>query len=240
MIWALANIHFDDGLYPYFLKYYRKLGVQRFGLIVHDTCRELEGFHDTVIERSSEPYTSGERDNQLLQAFRQKHLYADDWYIPADLDEFYWTQNIQHIRELTSHAWDYVPAVFYDRFSLDGKIHPLDGSRSLDEQFPLVGHITEVICHGCPDKVAIIRGSLSTTSGHHRAVAARRAPFMLQCHHFKWCGAHFWDWINYREGMYNYIYAREVLPFRNHFKQNGRINVYDGNFHVTIAPTLGI
>lgn len=235
MIWVLINLHFDNGLLPYFLRYYRERGVGRFGFITRIVPNELIA-DDIELEVLPEDYQSGPRDNDLLNEFRKKRLSREDWYIPADLDEFYWTPGLRNFHDLIGD-WDHIPAKFWERLSRDGVIRPIDHTKTLDEQHPLGGHIINRLCDGgCDDKVAMARAHVITRSGHHFAENGFRAPFPVMCHHFKFTGKDFWTWMNHKESLW----PMEVPPFRLHYQAHGRINVYDTRLGIIQSPPIGI
>ncbi len=237
MIWVLTNIYHDDGLLPFFLRYYRERGVDRFGIIYHGHLHLLSA-EDIVYERSSEEYSSGPRDNEWILWFKQRHLNSNDWYIPADLDEFYWCPGLRNFKDFIG-SWDYVPAKFYDRLASDGTIKPIQLDTPLDIQFPLGGSIIHNLCGGCNDKVAMAQARIDVSSGHHHAPGLM-AGFNIMCHHFKWCGESFWAWMNHREALVNYGASKEVTPFREHFKAHNRINIYDHSLDISTSQLIGI
>jgi hypothetical protein len=242
MIWVLINIYHDDGLLPFFLQYYRERGVDKFGIILHTKMPlglvPLSRYEDICIEETAEPYASGPRDNEWILWFRDRHLTANDWYIPADLDEFYWCPGLSNFKDFIG-SWDYIPAKFYDRLSLDGRIHDVLPNVPLDDQFPLGGSIVKLVNGGCEDKVAMARRGINVNSGHHYAPGLP-SSFSLSCHHFKFCGAHFWSWMNYREALVNYGASKEVTPFRKRYKIEDRINVFDKSLGITKSPRIGV
>lgn len=239
MIWLLANIHFDDGLLRYFLDYYEKRGVERFGIILHSwPCPAVLNRPEIHVRVSHEPYVSGPRDNELLNEIRDEYLSPGDWYIPADLDEFHYHPRVFNFRDLVGD-YDYIPSLFVDRIAEDGKIRDLDFRRSLDDQFPLASIITQQLCgNGCINKVAFARWNCVVNSGHHFAVGTP-ADFFMETHHFKWSSS-FWRWINHREKLAEDVSSKEARPFTRHYQIHGRINIYDANLKIWTADKIGI
>lgn len=236
VIWLLANVHFDNGLLGYFLNYYETRGVERFGIIWHcDIVPSVLNRPEIAIRQCNEPYISGPVDNDLLNEMRLEYLNEGDWYIPADLDEFHWHPGLSNFGHFIGD-YDYIPSLFVDRVAQDGTLRPLDCGRSLDEQFPLVVPVTARICGGpaCINKVAMARHDCIVSSGHHFATGIG-ANFTMQTHHFKW-NSGLWSWLMFREGKY----INEVTTFNAHYQRFGRINVYDSELGVQIAPKIGI
>lgn len=235
MIWVIVNIHFDAGLLEKFLKYYRQHGVQRFGILSHDV--KIPPAADLIIENHAEAYLGGPKDNELLHIFRQKHLTSADWYIPADLDEFYWSPGLRNFQDLKGD-YDFIPAKFVDRLSASGQLNPLTMA-SLDNQCPLGSSITRKLCLGCEDKVAMLKGHITTNSGHHFA-AGKSAPFTIQMHHFKWFSNVFWSWAKKKCAVNTPYLAAENNAIMDHYHRHGRINIFDQTFQVFDAPQIGI
>lgn len=236
MLWVISNIHFDSGLLKPFLSYYRAKGVDRFALLSRSDLGNPGA--DVICHRIHEEYVSGTRDNELTSWWRRQHLTAHDWYIPADLDEFFWTPGFKSFKDLYGD-WEIIPAKFFDRLAADGKIRDLT-DESLDAQFPLGGSIIKGLCGGCDDKVAMARGYVYTTSGHHYASGCRKAPFSMFCHHFKFGGNNFWQWMRHRESLVNYCGSKEVAPFLRHYRNHGRIHFVEERFKMITSPKIGI
>lgn len=233
MIWVIVNVYHHEELLPFFLRYYRGKGVDRFLLLCHKELTISDP--DVIVQPVHEDYISGYRDNELLLHFRDTYLNLNDWYIPADLDEFHWFPGLANFGSLLGN-FDYIRSKFVDRIALDGKIREINMEKTLDSQFPLAGNITEKLCGGCLDKVVLARKSVDTNSGHHYC-AGRPAMFSLVTHHFKWAGKYFWDHMFHKELCYGY---NEVSNFLSHYRSFGGINVLFPEYGIVESPAIGV
>lgn len=241
MIWVILNLHFDaDNLLQRFIKYYTSRGVDCVGIIARGSIPYCDPAK-TLIRMVSGGYVNGPTDNEQLNEFRRIHLSNNDWYIPADLDEYYWSPGLSDFRCLTGN-WDYIPAKFVDRVSANGEIPSRIGSTTLDDQFPLGGSIIRDLCgRGCEDKVCMARGNIPMASGHHFVASpAIQSPFTVQCHHFKWGGRRFWEFMNARERMVQDTVKSQFPAFRAHYVVGNRINVFDSKLGMYNAPPIGV
>lgn len=226
MITLLANIHYDDGLLPYFLKYYSTRGVELFGIVAH--CKFDEKIfrgYPVHLESHKEPYINGPRDAEILDSLRTKLVSNYDWFIPTDLDEFHWTPGLIDFRHYCADDYEWIPSVFIDRIAADGSIPVIDPRKSLDSQFPLRGLVIQEINKGAPHKVALCRGYLNPSSGHHNCHPAKFAPFTFETHHFKWQGRDFWKHMSIRQLVEHRMFG-ETGRFTEHFHKHGRINTF--------------
>lgn len=236
MIWVVVNIHFDPGLLGKFLMYYRSKCVDRFGFITHNFYNTLLDADDIKILKVDESYHPC-RDNELTLDFVKTNLGKDDYYISADLDEFYWTPGLRSFQDLIGN-WDFIRAKFVDRLPIDGVVRSLT-EKSLDSQFPLASSLTKILCGGCDDKSTLIKSTITTNSGHHFADSDKPAPFIIQMHHFKWFDEALWNWVAIKERG-NMGLTQEICPFRAHYFAHGKINVFDPSFLVYPSPLIGV
>lgn len=238
VIYVICNIHFDNGLLPFFLSYYRRKGVNKFVFLSRVESKYYKAA-DVIVESVNEPYVNGPRDNELLNAARLKYTKEGDYYIAADLDEFYWAPGLTNFNSLIDY-WDYIPATFVDRIPYDGIIKPFTKD-SLDAQFPLGSSLIKNLCRGCDKKVTMLRHNIPTNSGHHFAEHGKSAPFSIDCHHFKWAGSDFWSFMLNRERMMSDTVRNQFPPFRRHYRDNGsRINTMDQSLNIYQSPTIGV
>lgn len=236
MIWVIVNIHHSDELLPFFIRYYKKRGADKILILRHEPIYNIVD-DDVIQQEVNEPYVSGYRDNELLVHFKNIYLSKDDWYIPADLDEFHYFPGLRDFRNLTG-PWDFVPSRFLDRLPVDGKIKPISLDKTLDEQFPLAGFFTEKICGGCTSKVALARATVDTNSGHHWCSnSGHTSWFSLQTHHFKWGGKKFWEFVRHKDASYGRDFY-EISRFIHHYTAFGRLNIYRSD--IGLAPKIGI
>lgn len=241
MIWVIVNIHFDHGLLARFSGYYRERKVDGILAILRGDV-VIDGSLVDGSVRVKTPYQDGPTDNEILISVKDELFKKNrGWYIPADLDEFYWTPGLSDFNLLTSDRYDYIPSTFVDRLAFDGSIPAIDQSITLDEQFPLQGKVIKNLCGGSEDKIALARWNVDTTSGHHAAKSGQVSPFSIFCHHFKFSGdRQFWAWMNHREGLKKDSTKTEFPPFREHFFQNNRIDIYNRALEVKAAPMIGV
>jgi len=207
-------------LLPQLIAHYRQLGVERFLFTLHldpaaDPAANEQGRE--TFHRILEHFDIGDRfyftdafDSDAFYGHKdklQETLVADsDWIVWVDSDEFqlYPKPLPAIIKELEAHNIDFLRGVLIDRVGPEGTLPAFNPARPIWQQYPLACTITRHIAGGTTYKVALARGWLQVTFGHHlpaimetgnapplrQASAARRALKTLkthvQVHHFKW------------------------------------------------------
>jgi hypothetical protein len=189
---AFTNVHFDDGLLPYWLRYYSNHGVTKFVLIYqcprqHVECAAREYDCDLVRAQDGSGEIGPMDTFRVLQEVDSR-IQDKEWFLVADLDEFHWFSGLGSFMSATVDAFDYIPSRVIDRIDRGGEITCIDRSRTLCSQYPLKGGVTRVVTGGCTRKVALCRKGFGLSGGHHSVWTGRAYPMVVETHHFKWRG----------------------------------------------------
>lgn len=199
---VICNVYESvEDLLPHFYRHYSSRGVRWFLFGIHrgesNSCwnrvRELNtlGLQVEVVASYSGGI-DGQKEGESLEALRLR-VPPDQWYIPADLDEFHTFGELPFPEVVEACQWqgaDYVASRLCDRISEDGRI-PLriDPEIPITEQFPRQADISGGILKACVDKVCVARQCVQVNSGHHHAVGPHK-PLSSKglTYHFKWFG----------------------------------------------------
>ncbi len=202
MICVIVNIYKDcKDLLPHFYKHYSSLGVDRFyvgiyGANTHwEWIKKISNDYDVIMIKTGD----NEFDDNIDQDFinnTQKSLNKDDWYIPADLDEFHvfpgYSSFSDVIKDCKQTNSDYAITKFADHITSDGTIpSSIDPNISIWEQFPIsTRKISIRLVKTFFIKVALAKQDVKILRGHHMVENKQWKQFdeIGKTHHFKWFG----------------------------------------------------
>lgn len=190
----------DRDLVGHFARHYRDLGVapDRIHLIVHadrDAPGSADAVHrllDILAELGIEPadvwrgvYTSGALW-QRRRALQRRVATAEDWVLSADIDEFHvypapLSEVVDHLEECGANL---LQGPMIDRLAPGGVLAPVDPTRPLADQFPV---IADVMCPiggvqtadeaGGTVKMMLFRGDVLPGIGGHSPWQNRHGPW---------------------------------------------------------------
>jgi hypothetical protein len=211
MIRLVTVIGHGTNLLPHFINHYKKY-VDEINIAVYETdiypllgneVKELIDNHDNVkiIKVIKDRVFDWEKVTQLYNFV--KNTQPNDWWVVADIDEFhlYPDDNLRKvINNCEENGWDVVRGGFIDRIGDDGTFPEINDSKSLFEQFPVMGFFRYPMSKACPNKICITKGYVEITSGQHYAKIDGQTTWKwqgwnhplinsqdyVQVHHFKW------------------------------------------------------
>ena len=233
-------------LLPYFLKYYTKLGADRFVIIVSGgiknpiwervVCFKDMATMDIVEGCVGDPH--GDAENDALNENRK--LVPEGWHVVCDLDEFHSFGGISlpvMVETLEITGMNATQHLFADRLAKDLSFSPIDGN--LDDTFPLKSNLSEMM--GCAvSKIGLIRYDIPTTIGHHTA-PCRSLYNGFETHHFKWT-AGIVERMQERIKLFDRIgvgYVGESKRFLT-FIKDGKLDPQTPGLKIEPAEKLGI
>lgn len=195
---VLTSASYDVAILPEFVRHYAKLGMESIHVAVLElkpglmqevrdvgaTCCLPVHVHPAHPRWVTTKLEAQNKDELRLRLF----LKPDDWYIPADLDEFVdFGESVPSLlSRMQGHG--YAMGGFIDRVSADGSISQYDPTLSIWDQYPVETHITRDVMRIDHRKVVLARGHLGVSSGHHRIRQEehRCLPAEFPIHHFAW------------------------------------------------------
>lgn len=201
MIHCFVTIAGPYTLLPYFLKYYSRIGVERFVYNVYGPDLERYERIEQVFEDCGVSYERGfwEREkrptgrNRIVRICklvnRRKRKFLSDWTFYPDLDEFaeFPGDNIREYVDSLPGPVRIVQGEWWDRVAGDGSLAEIVPGRPLEEQFPVTAKLA---CLFSPVTHVIVACKGSASPEHHPKIgrqAARRAfSDLIPVHHFKW------------------------------------------------------
>ena len=186
MILAIVGIVHSYDLLPYYLRHYRELGVDRFAIACNPDDLDPAGGVKKML--ASEPDVNvvdlpgGFQRSRLVgmieEEVRLRTATAEDWAIPADLDEL--NQYPADLRDLVAQVEQYgfthVSGELRDRLAPEGVLaglKPFDRGVSIWGQYPLEANVTGRIAEGLTEKVLLPRGDLAW------GIGTPQSPFAL-------------------------------------------------------------
>lgn len=199
MIAVLTSLSYDPALLPQFLLHYARLGVTTIHCVVLEL---VPGILEEAKKLSNQSPGSKVTFHAASRRWRQSeieainkdelrrelHLGVNDWYVPADLDEF--IQFNEPVPRLIRRLQDcqYATGRFIDRISATGDLRVFDPRRPLALQFPRRTRATADIMHIDDHKVVLCNGARSVSSGHHRVVddSLKRWDKEYEINHYAW------------------------------------------------------
>ena len=201
MIYLLANIGGESAqsLLPHFINHYKKLGIEKFLIVVHGGIKPpgtvpqikkmLSRFNIDVCKTWYGEYSDGVKDTELKNKVLRENCNQKDWIINADLDEFqvYPKYLPDLLKECDKNGYDHLIGRLIDRITANGSFPPISKSIPIWQQFPIACHLTEEVIGGYTRKVIAMRGYMTMKTGHHKAKHGFRPyPKIFEVHHFKW------------------------------------------------------
>jgi hypothetical protein len=194
-----STLYYDaEELLPWFLAYYRKLGITSFHFIVQlyenpRLLESVEGFKKSYpieLQEVMDDYVTGAEVQVRMSGIRSKIVAGSEWALVADPDEFqvYDRPMCAVVEACERERACYVQGRLVDRVANDGSLPPLVSGQPLNEQFPLRGNLTGPLLQGATTKVTLVRGSTPTGPGQHAVLGAHRrfSQPCVEVHHFKW------------------------------------------------------
>lgn len=187
-------------LLPHFLDYYKRLGANRFVVIVtRSQDNTLWGTLASTpwaypILMAHGHYGICDDDAEVINHTRRSFVSSDErslsgeWHVIADLDEFHWYYG-EPLDKVAAQAELFgasaVISRLVDRIAADGTFPEIPtGISALDRVFPWQCNITEV-CGGNANKIGLIKAGQDIGLGHHTASGCLLAGG-FETHHFKW------------------------------------------------------
>jgi hypothetical protein len=199
MLTVVTIISYDNTLLKHFVNYYHSLGVESFIIAIDErtptiwsSTQEIAATIPVQIKlvpaSERQRLTGLEKNNK--EEIREKYLSRDDWFIPADLDEFiqFPASIPQLINEMVKEGATFINGAFSDRLSSTGVLTQTEESPSIWEQYPLEAEVSAKLVRCWCTKVTLARGDCILTSGHHNVIAPCKPLVARKCtiHHFKW------------------------------------------------------
>jgi hypothetical protein len=242
----------DYRLLPYFLRYYKTLGIEKFLVILNTPddapLKILQDFDLSPVKIWTEPFSETLKQ-RYERSIIDKYCSNDDWVIYSDLDEFhdYPAGLDYHLKYCEKHNIDFVEGRLLDRISETGELTILDETRPLEEQYPLGGYITNNLLKAWDKKIVAAKGKLIVGGGHHiflDSATNNTLPYIrnfsdyslgIKVHHFKWDR-------NVLDRMNRYIHlqdeslaywVKEIRRFLDHYSKHNKINISDISFDIT-------
>jgi hypothetical protein len=247
MIIAVTAIVHGYELLPYYLEYYRELGVEEFVISCDPEELDESGELGTYLAAQADvkllPLPRTFRRSKLVgmieEEIRKKIGRHSDWLIPADLDEF--NQYPWPLRDLVERlergGYTHVNGVFSDRLAVGGELvalKPQSEHISLWDQYPMEAAVTQRIGQGQLEKVMLSRGDVGWALGHHHVSARpdlKPHPDEGVVHHFKWRDTVLrtlnWRVSNEEKVGTGLPWVGETIRMREYLRQHGRIRYED-------------
>lgn len=213
MIRLLSVVGHGTNILPHFLRHYSQY-VDEILLIVYESDIypnlkddvlkiTLEFSKAKIVVSVKEQSYYWDKVTELYNAVKLTH--PNDWWVIADVDEFHLYPN-DDLRTMLSYCnengYDIVRGGFIDRIGYGGSFPEIVDDKPIFEQFPFMGFFRYPMSNACPNKVCVMKGYVTLTSGQHYALIDNQttwkwqgwnhpliAPidqYSVQVHHFKW------------------------------------------------------
>lgn len=176
----------------------------------------------------------------------------NDWWVVADIDEFhlYPNDDLQKlVEDCDENGWDIVRGGFIDRIGVEGSFPLLKQDESIWNQFPIMGFFRYPMSYACPNKISIMKGRVTLTSGQHYAKINEQttwrwqgwnhpliAPidtYSVQVHHFKWDSTSIDRIKRVADINENYSYSEEYMKMYEELKKsNFKINLKKNEYMI--------
>ena len=198
---------------------------------------ELDGILDDVIALGIRPYKvvtepkfNWERVTELYNEVKQTK--PNEWWVVSDDDEFHlYPKPIREmISECEENDWEFITGGFLDRIGVNGNFPLVTQQTDIWNEFPLAGFFRFPMSGACPNKVCVMKGSVSVTPGQHyvdfgdgknswgtdNIKHSKRYPIgrgegLVQVHHFKWDSTVLERLKEVSETKEDYTYWQEYL-----------------------------
>lgn len=176
----------------------------------------------------------------------------NDWWVVADIDEFHLYPNddlYTLVEDCDENGWDIVRGGFIDRMGVEGSFPLLEQDESIWKQFPIMGFFRYPMSYACPNKISIMKGWVTLTSGQHYAKINEQttwrwqgwnhpliAPidtYSVQVHHFKWDSTSIDRIKRVADINENYSYSEEYMKMYEELKKsNFKINLKKNEYMI--------
>ena len=195
--------HTVENLLPHFYKHYSERGIDRFCFGVYDGKKNPVW---NTIEKMGKGlnvelhhYGDGGIDAAIEGNFKEKirnTLAPNEWFIPADLDEFHTVDGYNTFQQLQEDCEaedaDHVMSRFCDHTTEDGSLLPkLDPNVPIWNQMSRTCNLSEQVLKACCTKFCMVKQNVRVEGGHHGIVDKdhhKRFSKWGVTHHFKWFG----------------------------------------------------
>lgn len=252
-IFIVVTVGPDYQLLPKFLRYYKNLGIKNFLVILNTLDQlplEILKQEDIVPEKIwSEPFSEASKQYHERIAIL-KNCNRNDWVIYADLDEYqyYPMSLIEHIKFCENNKINFLEGLLIDRISQSGELIKIDQNKSLEEQFPLRGFITNNLLKAWDKKIVLAKARLVVGGGHHiflESTTYKTLPYDkelnenslgIEVHHFKWDKRAFDrmnDYLNLPDDSLK-AWREEIGRFLKYISEHKKIDIQDKIFKIEI------
>ena len=219
----------------YMLNHYKDM-VDEIYVVVYRQ-HELDGILEDIINLGIKPYKvvtepkfNWEKVTELYNEVKQTK--PDEWWIVSDDDEFHiYPKPIREmISECEENGWEFITGGFLDRIGENGNFPLVTHQTDIWNEFPLAGFFRYPMSGACPNKVCVMKGSVSVTPGQHyvdfgdgknswgtyNIKHSKRYPIgrgegLVQVHHFKWDSTVLVRLKEVSETKEDYTYWQEYL-----------------------------
>lgn len=241
----------DYRLLAHFLRYYKNLGVHNFLVILNTPddapLKILQNYDIKPVRIWTEPFSE-----RLKQAHERdiisKYCSNEDWIVYSDLDEFqhYPAGLLNQLKFCENNGIDFLEGRLLDRISETGELTELDSKKSLEEQYPLGGYITNKLLKAWDKKIVVAKGKLVVGGGHHiflDRATNNTLPYIrklnrysrgIKVHHFKWDRNVLIRMNQYKnlqdESLFYWI--KEIHRFLRHYSKYKKINILNKSFDI--------
>jgi hypothetical protein len=176
----------------------------------------------------------------------------NDWWVVADIDEFHLYPNDDLrtlVEDCDENGWEIVRGGFIDRIGVGGSFPSIEEDKSIWSQFPVMGFFRYPMSQACPNKVSIMKGWVTLTSGQHYAKINEQttwrwqgwnhpliAPidtYSVQVHHFKWDSTSIDRIKRVADISEKYSYSEEYMKMYEELKKsNFKINLHKNEYMI--------
>lgn len=185
--------HYEDKVDKMFVVVYRQKDDDKI-------LEQVEELGITPFWVVTEPKYKWDRVTDIYNTIKLRHL--NEWWIVSDDDELQlYPYDIEDIiKHCENKGYDFVTGGFLDRIGPNGTFPEVTRETDLHKAFPYGGFFRYPMSGACPNKVTLMKGYQSITSGQHYAKFTdgtnswgtshpKRMPVeecFTQVHHFKW------------------------------------------------------
>lgn len=252
-IFLVITVGPDYQLLLKFIRYYKSLGIKNF-LVILNTSDQLP---IDILNRENiipEKIWINSFSEALKQYYERnvivKNCDKNDWIVYADLDEFqcYPMGLIEHIKFCENNRIEFLEGRLVDRISISGELIEIDQKKSLEEQFPLRGFITNNLLKAWDKKIVLARANLIVGGGHHiflDSTTYKTLPYDrelneisqgIKIHHFKWDKKvleRIKSYLELPDESLKY-WKKEITKFMNYISKHNKIDINDKRFKIEI------
>jgi hypothetical protein len=260
MIRLVTVIGHGINLLPHFLNHYQKY-VDEIQIVCYNS-----DLHPTVSEEVRNVISKYENVKVVKEVYHRNFdwqkvtdLYNEvkltrknDWWVVADIDEFhlYPNDDLQTlVEDCDENGWDIVRGGFIDRIGVGGSFPIIEQDKSIWNQFPIMGFFRYPMSYACPNKISVMKGWVTLTSGQHYAKIDEQttwrwqgwnhpliAPidtYTVQVHHFKWDSTSIDRIKRVADINEEYSYSEEYMKMYEELKKsNFKINLKKNEYMI--------